>query len=513
MKNTKHICAIAFCVLFLIANSNKVHAQLALPPVKKGAPVLSNKEIAKLKAAIESNPNDLAAHQAYLKGVGIENPDFEKQYETWMKQFPQSATVPFAIGHQFANHENAKAKPWLQKALAIDPKLLEAYRDLSIDAQRWGDFGVARDYLKKASEISPENADFAMSYAFSLDGVDSVLHHKLMLSIHERFPSSPRGAQALYWLAFKTHDPTVKTELYELLKKKFNTERSIWTSISMADYYDLLLETDPVKAGRHAQSILVMDSLEDRPNWEKRNEIAKTIVSGRELTKAGKYKEAIGLLEKATAIRRSSSETVLPLEKARAIFLSGEKKQAYDTLLQQYAWNPQDKVMKAIREYGQQIGKNDKMIQQDIWAIRKTKTEPATAFSLANYLSPGKTSLADLKGKVVLVTYWFPGCGPCRNEFPHFENVVRKFGKDKLAYVGINMVHEQDPYVVSFLKKSGYSFTPIRDEADKRGNLTARGAPTNYLIDKEGNIVFKNFMIHGENERMLELMITELLDK
>ncbi len=513
MKNTKHICAIVFYVLFLIAGNNKSQAQLAIPPAKKTVPALSKEEVAKLRSAVESNPNDLAMHEAYLKGVGIADPDFEKQYELWMKQFPNTATVPYAIGHQFAMHENAKAKPWLLKALAIDPKLLDAYRDLSIDAERWGDFEGSRGYLKKATEVSPENADFAMKYAFSLDRVDSVLHHKLMLSIHERFPSSPRGAQALYWLAFKTHDPKVKAELYELLKKKFNTEKSVWTSISMDDYYDLLLETNPVKAFGLAKSILAMDSLEDRSNWEKRQQIAKAIVSARELTKAGKFKEATTMLEKTSAIRRSASEMVLPLEKARAIFLSGEKKQAYDTVLHQYAWNPADNVMKTIKEYGEEIGKNDKIIQQEIWAIRRTKAEPATVFSLDNYLSSGKTSLNDLKGKVVLITYWFPGCGPCRNEFPHFENVVRKFGKDQLAYVGINMVHEQDPYVVSFLKKSGYSFTPVRDDPDKRGNLTARGAPTNYLLDKDGNIVFKNFLIHGYNERMLELMITELLGK
>ena len=75
------------------------------------------------------------------------------------------------------------------------------------------------------------------------------------------------------------------------------------------------------------------------------------------------------------------------------------------------------------------------------------------------------------------------------------------------------MVHEQDPYVVPFMKQSGYSFTPVRDEPEKRGNLPARGAPTNYLIDKKGNIIFANFRTDRDNERTLELMIRELLEK
>ena len=125
----------------------------------------------------------------------------------------------------------------------------------------------------------------------------------------------------------------------------------------------------------------------------------------------------------------------------------------------------------------------------------------------------GKTSLADFKGKIVLLTYWFPGCGPCRGEFPYFENVIKKFSKDKVSYIGINIVKEQDEYVVPFMKASTYSFTPLKGENDKQGNLVAVGAPTNYLLDQDGRIMYKNFRVDGSNEEMLELMISELMNR
>jgi hypothetical protein len=75
------------------------------------------------------------------------------------------------------------------------------------------------------------------------------------------------------------------------------------------------------------------------------------------------------------------------------------------------------------------------------------------------------------------------------------------------------MVPAQDAYVETFMKNTKYSFIPVRDEESKRGNLKAIGAPTNYLLDKNGNIVFSNFRIDESNERALELMISELLDK
>ncbi len=74
-------------------------------------------------------------------------------------------------------------------------------------------------------------------------------------------------------------------------------------------------------------------------------------------------------------------------------------------------------------------------------------------FKLEPYLSYGQVSLSDYKGKVVLLTFWFPGCGPCRDEFPHFEKVLKGFREQPVSYVGINMARQQDSYVIPFVKK------------------------------------------------------------
>jgi thiol-disulfide isomerase/thioredoxin len=147
-------------------------------------------------------------------------------------------------------------------------------------------------------------------------------------------------------------------------------------------------------------------------------------------------------------------------EKAIVNDLSGNPGASYDSLLIRYAKNPEDDLYSLMKSIGAKIGKNTQAIQADVWSKRQSGAQPATQFSLDNYLSPGKTSLTDLKGKVVLITYWFPGCGPCRAEFPYFESVVNKFSRDKLAYVGINMAPEQDAYVETFMKKQSIPLSP-----------------------------------------------------
>ena len=168
----------------------------------------------------------------------------------------------------------------------------------------------------------------------------------------------------------------------------------------------------------------------------------------------------------------------------------------------------------AIASYGSKLGKKAEQTDADIWARLNANAQMATPFNgLKRYLTPGEASLADYKGKVVLLTYWFPGCGPCRGEFPHFENVVKKFKGQDLEYLGINIVSKQNDYVVPFMKGSGYSFTPLEEvEGRAKGNLDNRNAaPMNFLIDKDGRLIFSNFRTDGDNEDDLELMINLLL--
>jgi hypothetical protein len=65
------------------------------------------------------------------------------------------------------------------------------------------------------------------------------------------------------------------------------------------------------------------------------------------------------------------------------------------------------------------------------------------------------------------------------------------------------------------MKQSGYSFTPLRDN-DKwtKGPMDNRNAaPMNFLVDKDGNIMFFRFRTDGNNEDELEMMISQMLNR
>jgi len=64
------------------------------------------------------------------------------------------------------------------------------------------------------------------------------------------------------------------------------------------------------------------------------------------------------------------------------------------------------------------------------------------------------------------------------------------------------------------MRGTKFSFTPLRGNGKWAEQVYhVRGESTNFLIDREGRIVYSDFMINANNERMLELMINSMLAK
>lgn len=501
----KYIIALAYCIFLLAFNT--------MGQGRKPVPA-SPEEIGKAKAAVLKQPEDAEAHKAYIKAAGGATPEVLKQYDAWIKQYPKSAIIPAAIGERLANQEDPKAKTYLLEAVKRNPKLASAWGNLSSDAERWGEFDKATEYLAKATAAAPDDPNYAFYYAMKFDDSDPAKYEALSLELIKRFPESPRAAQALYWLAFRLKDPAKKMKYAEMMSNEFPPEKYDWSKYGMDYYYELLFPTDIDKALQIAERMKTLPNTEEtrQEEWTRRQLVAQKFKEAKALQ--AEPDKALALLAGLNTRRDAAVAEELALLKASLEASAGRTQQAYDSLLKFQSAKPSDEIGKAIGAYAAKLGKNEAAIQRDLSTLREQKAKQATPFTLDAYFTKNKISLSDYKGKVILLTYWFPGCGPCRGEFPHFENVLKKFRGKDVVYLGINIVRDQDPYVIPFLKSSGYTFTPLaEDEKRDKGNLPSPGAPTNYLIDQDGRIIYSNFMIHGDNERMLELMIESMLQK
>jgi peroxiredoxin len=431
-----------------------------------------------LRAAAEANPDSLPAQEKYIAAFqkqnlnsGYTNLDsimgaLRTQYDAWLKRYPNSAVLNFAIGHALAGAELPDAKPYLLKAVALDPKRAVAYSDLAVDAERWGDFNASDAYLKKAMEAEPTSPDYASSYAFAMERTDPAKYRQLSLQVANQFPESERGAQMLYWLAYRSTDEADKASLYRQLKEKFPPTKFDWSASAMLNYFDLLLTQSPEQAlalAREMSAISKEDDDYSKKQWDNNLRIAEHIVRANKAIEDHRGADAVSAMSDLTPSRYSGAKETVCMVKARAEDAAGNTQAAFDSLLVFYAKEPSDEVRTAMLKYARRLGKNEAWLNTRVQRQRDTAARDAPVFKLYAYKTGDSVSLKDYRGKVVLLTFWFPGCGPCRGEFPHFQEVLNKFKEKDVAYVGINVVLEQDPYVVPFISTSGYTFTPLRD--------------------------------------------------
>ncbi|PUZ20702.1 Thiol-disulfide isomerase or thioredoxin [Chitinophaga costaii] len=496
----------------LISPAFLVVALLALPASPKAQKKINADS---LRAVISKEPANIAAHEMYIDGMMKDTTTLVKQYQQWMKQFPNTAAVPYAYALIYAYQESPAARPFLLKAVQLDPKLAMAWSELAIDAERWGNFRESREYMAKAVAAAPNNPEFLFSYANAFKTSDPEKYHALNEELIQKFPESQQSAQSLYWSASRENDLQKKIALYERLRNDYPLTKFRWSGYAMSDYFDLLLEDNAEAALKLATDILHMPGVdkESQHEFDRKSALANLLIKVNELLAANKTSEAGALLSTARITRWGKEPAILALAKTRVIASAGGPAPAYDSLLAYYIKTPAVRMKTALISYGAQTGKNAGAVDNDILKQLSATSQEAN-FTLNAYLSPEKVSLKDYQGKVVLLTFWFPGCGPCRGEFPHFENVLGNFKGAPVSYVGINIESTQDAYVIPFIKSSGYSFTPLKDEEANRHNLPVNGAPTNYLIDQQGRIVFKNFMIQDHDaELLLQDMIALLLKK
>jgi len=186
---------------------------------------------------------------------------------------------------------------------------------------------------------------------------------------------------------------------------------------------------------------------------------------------------------------------------------------AYTGLADVVAKTPSDELLAALRKLGGSLQKSAEQVDADVRRLREAAAKPAPAFTLPDYPGRKSVSLSDYKGKIVLINFWYPSCGPCRGEFPTLQRVLDKYKDRGFAILSLNVLPEEADFVMPYLTKNRFGFRPLEtstDWADK--TYGARGFPTNFLVDGEGRIIFKPGIIRSpREERTFELQIEALL--
>lgn len=97
-------------------------------------------------------------------------------------------------------------------------------------------------------------------------------------------------------------------------------------------------------------------------------------------------------------------------------------------------------------------------------------------------------SLAEQRGKVVVVNFWASWCVPCREEAPILENAWRKYKDRGVIFVGIDYV-DTDKEALAFIKDFGVTYPNGPDIGTETSRaFRIQGIPETYFVGKDGQL-------------------------
>ncbi len=119
--------------------------------------------------------------------------------------------------------------------------------------------------------------------------------------------------------------------------------------------------------------------------------------------------------------------------------------------------------------------------------------------------------LSDYKGKVILVDFWASWCVPCRASFPWMNTMQKKYHKQGLQILAINLDKEAAE-VERFLAQYPASFKILLDpQGQTAKQFDVKGMPSSYLFDRNGNLVHQHIGYRLSQQSHYEQQIQELL--
>lgn len=100
----------------------------------------------------------------------------------------------------------------------------------------------------------------------------------------------------------------------------------------------------------------------------------------------------------------------------------------------------------------------------------------------------GDGSLADYRGKWVLMNVWASWCVPCREEAPALERFSRAKG-GRITVLGID-TRDISSDALAFIKEFGLTYPQLRDpDGAYADRLETTGVPESFLVDPDGRLV------------------------
>src|SRR5919199_3693971 len=137
----------------------------------------------------------------------------------------------------------------------------------------------------------------------------------------------------------------------------------------------------------------------------------------------------------------------------------------------------------ALLAYGLAQNEPDKSAENSLAA---GKRKPAPAVELPRLGETRTASLADYRGRIVVLNFWASWCRPCRSESPLLERWHRRISRRGGTVLGVDVLDVSSD-ALGFARRFGLTYPMLRDRSgDTMGDFGVTAYPETFVLDRRG---------------------------
>ena len=144
--------------------------------------------------------------------------------------------------------------------------------------------------------------------------------------------------------------------------------------------------------------------------------------------------------------------------------------------------------------------------RSDDW--HKLEGQAAPRFELSD-LDGRTVSLAQLRGKIVMLDFWATWCGPCRISMPILDKLQKEFSDD-LVLLAVNLLEPRDLVREYVARQNVRSRVLLDPEGKVMRQYESESIPMQVIIDQEGVVQLVNIGLSPRMEDQLRGEINRL---